>query len=329
MRAACYEKTGTADEVLRVIEVPRPTPAAGEVLVRVHASGVNPVDVKTRSGSRGGELPYPRIIPHSDGAGVVEALGEGVPPHRLGERVWLWNCCWGRAHGTAAEYVAAPSAMAVPLPDNTSFAAGACLGIPALTAWHAVAVDGGVSGKAVLVAGGAGAVGHYAIQFAKAAGARLIIASVSSDAKAKIALAAGADAVVNYRTENLVERVLAATGGSGVDRVIEVDGHANREQNPALVRPEGDIVVYGSGAADVAVPFRPSILKNLRYRFFIVFNLTAEDRASAQAGVTKLLAAGRLSHHLGPQFSLADIAAAHREVERGALGNVVVNVSPA
>lgn len=324
MRAALYESTGPAEQVLRVVEMPVPAPGPGEVRVRVHASGVNPVDVKTRSGSRGAQLPFPRIIPHSDGAGVIEALGDGVPPHRLGERVWVWNCSWGRADGTAAEAVVVPSAMAVPLPANTSFAAGACLGIPALTAWHAVAVDGGVAGKAVLVAGGAGAVGHYAIQFAKAAGARQVIASVSSEAKAGIAHEAGADLALDYRAPDFVQKVLTATGGLGVDRVVEVDGHANRELNPALVRAEGDIVVYGSGAPELALPFRPSILKNLRYRFFIVFNLTARDRAAAHAGLTRLLVEDRLTHHLGPQFTLADIAAAHREVERGALGNVVV-----
>ena len=329
MRAACFDKTGPALEVLQRVELPVPTPGPGEVLVRVHASGVNPVDVKTRSGSRGGALPFPRIVPHSDGAGVIEALGKGVPPHRLGERVWLWNCCWGRAHGTAADYVAVPTAMAVPLPDNTSFAAGACLGIPALTAWHAVAMDGGVAGKSVLVAGGAGAVGHYAIQFARATGARQVITSISSPAKATIARAAGADLALNYRAPGFVDEVLAATGGLGVDRVIEVDGHANREINPALLRAEGDVVVFGSGAPEVAVPFRPSILKNLRYRFFIVFNLTAQDRAAAHAGVTRLLVAGSLQHHLGPSFTLEGIAEAHLAVERGALGNVVVNVSPA
>ena len=327
MRAASFDHTGPALEVLQLTDLPVPTPGAGEVLVRVHASGVNPVDVKTRSGSRGGALPFPRIIPHSDGAGVIQALGAGVPKHRLGERVWLWNCCWGRAHGTAAEYVAVPSAMAVPLPANTSFAAGACLGIPALTAWHAVAMDGGVAGKSVLVAGGAGAVGHYAIQFAKAAGARQVIASISSPTKAAITSDAGVDLAIDYRQKNLAERVLEATDGRGVDRVIEVDGHANRELNPALLRAEGDIVVYGSGAPDVAVPFRPSILKNLRYRFFIVFNLTARDRAAAHAGVARLLAAGSLRHHLGPSFALEDIAEAHLAVERGALGNVVVEMA--
>ena len=327
MRAACYERTGPAAEVLRLVELPMPTPGPGEVRVRVHASGVNPVDVKTRNGSRGAQLPFPQMIPHSDGAGVIEATGPGVPAHRLGERVWLWNCAWGRPQGTAAEYVVVPSAQAVPLPHATSFAEGACLGIPALTAWHAVHVDGGVAGKRVLVAGGAGAVGHYAIQFAKAAGARQVLASVSSPHKAHVALAAGADLAIDYRQENLVERVLDATEGEGVERVVEVDGQANREANPAITCPEAEIVVYGSGASDVAVPFRPSILKNLRYRFFIVFNLNAEDRARALAGLTRRLAAGCVQHHLGAHFTLDEIAAAQEAVERAAIGNVVIELA--
>ncbi len=326
MRAATYDRTGPATEVLALVDLPEPAPGAGEVLVRVHVSGVNPVDVKSRAGTRTTQLPFPSIIPHSDGAGIIEGVGAGVSPARLGERVWLYNACWGRAAGTAAEYIALPAAQAVPLPDNTSFAAGACLGIPALTAWHAVAVDGGVAGKTVLVAGGAGAVGHYAIQFARAAGAARIISSVSSESKAALARGAGADAAINYRTEPLVDRVLAETGGQGVDRVIEVDGKANLEADTRLLRAEGDAIIYGSGGADVVVPFLPSVLKNLRYRFFIVFNLSADDRAAALLDLTRQLEAGHLLHHLGPVFPLERSAEAHLAVEGGAIGNVVVTL---
>lgn len=326
MRAAVFERTGPADEVLQLVDLPTPSPGPGEVLVRVHTSGINPVDVKTRAGLRSSQLPFPRITPHSDGAGVIEAVGDGIARSRCGERVWLYNACWGRAAGTAAEYVALPATLAVPLPDETSFGAGACLGIPALTAWQAVSVDGGVRGKTVLVAGGAGAVGHYAIQFARAAGAARVFASVSGPQKAALALAAGADHVINYRTEDLVAQVLALTDGRGVERVIEVDGNANIAQDAALVAAEGDVIVYGNGGGDVPVPFFPSVLKNLRYRFFIVFNLTPAARGAALADLTRQLLSGRLQHQLGPAFALADIAAAHRAVEAGAIGNVVLAV---
>ena len=326
MRAALFDRTGPAAEVLQLVDIATPEPGAGEVRVRVHASGVNPVDVKMRGGARTTQLAFPSITPHSDGAGVIEGVGAGVPAARLGERVWLYNACWGRPQGTAAESVVVPSLQAVPLPANTSFEAGACFGIPALTAWQAVNMDGGVHGKTVLVAGGAGAVGHYAIQFARAAGAARILASVSGPEKAGIALAAGADVAINYRTEDLVARVLAETAGRGVHRVIEVDGKANLAQDALLVQAEGDVIVYGSGGADVAVPFLPSVVKNLRYRFFIVFNLTPADRAAANADLTRQVLAGTLQHHLGPSFPLARIAEAHEAVESGAVGNVVVTI---
>ena len=183
MLAAFYTRTGPAREVLNVGEIETPEAGPGEVRVRLATSGVNPSDVKTRGGVRSRDLPFPRIVPHSDGAGVIDQVGDGVPPGRLGERVWVWNAAWGRPCGTAAQFVVLPAQQAVPLPANTGFEAGACLGIPALTAYHAVHCNGGVAGKTVLVAGGAGAVGHYAIQFAKIAGARLVITTVSGAAR--------------------------------------------------------------------------------------------------------------------------------------------------
>lgn len=325
MQAAFYERTGAARSVLAVADLPTPQPAAGEVRVKLATSGVNPSDVKMRGGIRGGDLPWPRIVPHSDGAGVIDAVGAGVPASRIGERVWVWNACWGRPYGTAAEYVCLPSIQAVPLPADVDFAAGACFGIPALTAWHAVHMDGGCAGRQVLVTGAAGAVGHYAVQFAKAAGAR-VIATVSSEEKAAIARAAGADEVLYYRREDVAARALEMTGGEGVDRVIEVDLAANLPAALGALRAEGDIVAYGSGALEIAVPFLPSVFKNIRYRFFIVYHLTPADRARAVAGLTRALEAGTLTHHLGPSFPLAGIAAAHEAVEAGALGNVVVTL---
>ncbi len=327
MRAAFYEQTGPAREVLTLGELPAPEPGPGEVRVRVAWSGVNPSDVKSRAGLRTKAMPFPRVVPHSDGGGVIDRVGEGVDPARVGQRVWVWNAAWGRADGTAAEYVALPAGQAVPLPEGADPAAGACLGIPALTAYHAVAVDGGVRGKSVLVAGGGGAVGHYAVQLAKLKGARQVIATVGSNATAELARAAGADLVFNYREEGVAARCREAAGGGGVDRVIEVDFAANVGKDLEALSHEGDVVVYGSGAPEVTVPFLPAILKNVLVRFFIVYNLTPEDRARAVADLTRLLEAGALSHNISARLPLERIAEAHELVEQGrAAGNVVLEV---
>lgn len=327
MRAALYERTGPAAEVLTVREVPTPNAGAREVRVKIAYSGVNPSDVKSRAGLRSKNLAFPQIIPHSDGAGVIDQVGEGVDASRIGERVWIWNGAWGRANGTACEYMVLPATQAVRLPDCVSLAAGACLGIPAITGLHGVATDGGVVGKSVLIAGGAGAVGHYAIQFAKLMGAAQVITTVSNDAKAALAHAAGADVIVNYKTEDVAKACLAATQGRGVDRIVEVDFAANAALDFAAVRAEGDIVVYGSGAAEVALPFFPAILKNVRVRFYIVYNLNAHDRAHNQAALTSYLSRNRLTHNVAAEIPLADIVRAHEMVERGAVvGNVVVKI---
>lgn len=328
MRAAMYLQTGPAGEVLRVVEQARPEPGPGEVRVRVAWSGVNPSDVKSRAGTRSRTLPFPRIVPHSDGAGVVDAAGEGVPESRLGERVWIWNGAWSRADGTAAEWIVLPSAQAVKLPEGVSLDVGACLGIPALTACHAVAVDGGVAGKRVLVAGGAGAVGHYAVQMARLSGAASVITTVSSDEKAAHARAAGADVIIDYRREDVVARVMEATGNQGVDCIIEVDFAANAALDFALLAPEGRIVVYGSGASDISVPFVPAILKNARLSFFIVYNLSPADRAAAVRQLHAWLQAGALQHTIALRLPLEQIAKAHEAVEAGRLiGNVMLRIS--
>ncbi|HEU0305573.1 MAG TPA: NADPH:quinone reductase [Lysobacter sp.] len=327
MRTALYSRTGPAREVLSIAERPQPQPGPAEVRVRVAWSGVNPSDVKSRAGTRSPTLPFAEIIPHSDGSGVIDAVGEGVPGERIGERVWLWNAAWGRAHGTAAEWVTLPSAQAVPLPAGVPLEVGANLGIPALTALHALSVDGGVRDKRVLVAGGAGAVGHYAVQMARLLGARQVIASVSSPEKATVALAAGADLAIDYRREPLAERVSEATGGAGVDRIVEVDFAANVAQDFALVAPEGQIVVYGSGAPEIAVPFVPAILKNVRVVFFIVYHLAPADREAATRQLTAWLAAGALQHNIALRLPLQQVAEAHEAVESGrVIGNVVLDV---
>jgi NADPH2:quinone reductase len=327
MKAAFYDKLGPAREVLQLGELPDPQPGPGEVRVRLEWSGVNPSDVKSRMGLRSKQMPFPRVVPHSDGAGVVDAVGDGVAKARIGERVWVWNAAWGRAHGTACERVCLPQEQAVPLPEGTSGEAGACLGIPALTALHAVLMDGGVAGKTVLVAGGAGAVGHYAVQMASRLGAARVLASASTRDKAALARSAGADEVVLYKTEPLAERVLELTHGAGVDRIIELDLAANAEADLQALRPGGECVVYGSGAPTLQLPFFPLIARNLQLKFFIVYHLAPPDRARAVATLTRMLQQGVLQHNIAARLPLAEIAAAHELVESGrAVGNVVLQV---
>lgn len=327
MRAAYYEQTGPAREVLRVADLPDPTPAPGEVRVRVEWSGVNPSDVKSRAGLRSKVMPFPRVIPHSDGSGVVDAVGEGVDRQRIGQRVWLWNAAWGRPFGTAATHCCVPQQQAVPLPEGTPGEAGACLGIPALTALQAVMMDGGVAGKRVLVAGGAGAVSHYAIQFASCMGAAQIITTVSSAHKAALAREAGADATIEYKTEPVVERTRELTQGRGIDRILELDLAANAVLDAEVLAPGGEIVAYGSGPPPMNLPFFPLISKNVQVKFFIVYHLPAPERERAIGALQRMLARATLKHNIALRLPLERIADAHEAVEQGtAIGNVVVGL---
>jgi NADPH2:quinone reductase len=288
---------------------------------------VNPSDVKSRAGTRTKSLPFARIVPHSDGSGVIDQVGPNAPSTRIGERVWMWNAAWMRPFGTAAQYVVLPSEQAVPLPQNTELAVGACLGIPALTAYHAVTADGGVADKNVLVAGGAGAVGHYAIQLARIKGAKQIIATVSGPEKAALAREAGADMVLNYRTDDLPSRISNITHGQGVDRIVEVDLAANMELDISLLRPGGKVIAYGSGVQEVSVPFSPAIRKGLHLYFFIVYNLASPARDAAIAELSGLLEENRLLHNIAARLTLEQIVEAHELVEQGrAMGNVVLKV---
>lgn len=327
MRATFYERTGAARDVLRLGELPDPVPGPGELRVKLQWSGVNPSDVKSRAGLRSPVMPFPRVTPHSDGMGVVDAVGPGVDAGRLGERVWLWNGAWARPAGTAAQYITVPEQQAVPLPDGVPGEAGACFGIPALTALHALLVDGGVAGKTVLIAGGAGAVGHYAVQFARRLGAKHIVATVSSAEKAERVRAAGADTVVDYKTENVAERVRQVTGGLGVDRVIEVDVVANAALNMEAVRPGGEWVVYGSGAVQFTLPFFALAACSPRIRLFIVYLLEEADRRRAIDTLNGFLARGDLVHQIAARLPLERIVEAHELVESGrAIGNVVLSI---
>jgi NADPH2:quinone reductase len=324
MRAVWYERNGTAD-VLHVGEMPDPTPGPGEVRVRIVTSGINPSDWKRRQGLTR-RLEFPRVIPHQDGAGVIDRIGPGVPASRLGERVWLYQSQIGRPFGTAAEYTVQPAAQAVPLPPNTSFAEGAGLGVPAMTAHRCVFADGPVTGKTVLVTGGAGAVGHYAIQLAKLHGAQ-VLATVSSDQKAQIALAAGADATINYRTEDTVQRLRDITRGEGVDHIVEVDFAGNFRVSREVLRSNGVLAVYAAGvAAQPAVPlqFKAS---NITVRFVLVYDMPEPAKHAAVQEITQLLEGGKLRHLAGPHFPLESVRQAHQAVEGGTIGKVVLEVA--
>ena len=325
MRAAFYERNGPAGEVLKLGEVDTPRPGPGEVRVKLATSGVNPSDVKARSGATR-KIAYPRVIPHSDGAGEIDMVGEGVSSFRVGERVWVWNAQWARAFGTCAEYVTMPSQQAVRLPANTNFEVGACLGIPAMTAYHAIAISGAAPGMTLLIAGGAGAVGHYAVQFAKAAGAT-VIATISSPEKAAMARAAGADHAIDYQRENVGARVTDITGNRGVDAIVERDVAVNAKLIPATLRPRGLVVVYGTGTAEAAMPLMFLLRNAIALKFIYVYELDAAERAAALAGIERALAAGTLITNIGATFPLADIVAAHEAVEQGKVsGNVVVTI---
>ena len=325
MRAAYYEKNGAARDVLHVGDVETPKPGPGEVRVKLKTSGVNPSDVKAREG-RTRKIGYPRVIPHSDGAGEIDMVGDGVPTSRQGERVWVWNAQWKRPFGTCAQYVVLPQALAVALPASASFEAGACLGIPAMTAYHAVAVSGIGKGSNVLISGGAGGVGHYAIQFAKARGAN-VLTTVSSQAKADLARAAGADHTIDYKRDNVGERVMAAAGKAGVDAIVEMDLAANAKLYPAVLRPRGHVVVYGTGSAEATIPAQPSLVNAFKIEFAYVYELTAAEREAAVSGINRMLEAKTLTNNVALTLPLDDIAAAHEAVEQGqTMGNVVVTL---
>ncbi|MDE2150233.1 MAG: NADPH:quinone reductase [Gammaproteobacteria bacterium] len=327
MQAAWYSTLGPAREVLVIGEMARPEPAAGEVLVRVYASGVNPSDVKARAGTRAGVsgLVWPRVIPHSDGAGIVEDVGADVPRARVGERVWLWNAQWQRPFGTAAEYVALPAAQAVPLPASTSFTEGACLGIPAMTAHRCIHADGPVSGQTLLITGGAGTVARYAIQFAKLAGAT-VVTTVSNPTKAGHARSAGADFILNYREDDVASAVMDLTAGRGVDRIVDLEFGANLPVSLQVIRPNGLIVAYGSAAVmRPELPFYPLMFKGVNLRLVLIYILPDEARAAALRDLGRLLNEGALSHAVARCLPLAETAAAHELVESSdKLGSVVV-----
>jgi NADPH2:quinone reductase len=312
--------------VLTYGEMPTPLAGPGEVRVRLEASGVNPADVGRRGGSYRA-MEYPQVIPNSDGAGIIDQVGEGVARLSVGQRVWLFNGQRnGRAFGTAAEYIALAEHLVTPLPDDLSFAAGATLGIPAMTAWCCLFGDGPIAGQTVLVTGGAGAVGHYAVQFAKWGGAR-VIATVSSAAKAEQARLGGADPIVNYKTDDVVAKVMAFTEQRGVDRVVDVDFGGNISTTLKLMAMNSTIAVYATnGNRTPVVPMRDLMEKCTALRALVLFALPPSLLAAGQADITKWLKAGKRIHNVAAQFALSDTAQAHLAVEKGdKLGTVIVD----
>ena len=323
MKAAWYRRQGPAREVFEIGQLPDPQPAPGEVRVRVRASGVNPTDTYTRSGLRRRGMPFETIVPNQDGAGVIDAVGEGVAESRIGERVYLTMAQWQRPWGTASEYVALPQDRAIPLPKEIGFEEGACLGVPILTAHYALALYGGVAGQTVLVQGGAGAVGFYAIQFAKFQGAT-VIATVSGDAKARIARSAGADHVINYRDEDLGARVAECTGGRRAERLLEVNFAVNSVKFPLLLGKGGTAIVYGSGGPEGAIASTWGIQNQPTLRFIYMYELPAPAYGAAYADLARWSAEGRLKHLPVRTFPLEEIGAAHELVERGTDGTRAV-----
>jgi len=323
VKAVWYEQIGAADDVLTHGNIDDPEVSDGEALVRIRTSGVNPSDVKTRAGARG-ELQFPRIIPHSDGAGNIEAVGNGVDKNRIGERVWLWNGAFGRAFGTCAE----PANQAVEMPENSTFEAGACMGIPASTAYHGVFSGGSVKNKTLLVTGGAGAVGHYAIQLAKWDGAQ-VVATVSGPEKGLAAKEAGADLVVNYKTDDVVEAVNDFTSGKGVDRIVEVEFGGNLSISEQIIKTNGVIAAYGSVAVgNPELPFYNLMFKNAVLKMYLIYIVPGEARMKIIEGLTKALSENALVHQIAKSFDLTETIQAHKTVEAGKLiGNTIINLA--
>jgi len=327
MKAAWYEKNGEARDVLHIGEIDTPVPGPGEVRVKLSVSGVNPSDYKSR---RTRPLNAPKIIPHSDGGGIIDAVGEGVPSSRIGERVWTWNGQWQRPYGTAAEYIALASEQAVKLPDHMSFDGAACMGIPGLTAYEAVRHLGDIQGKTILVIGASSSVGHYAAQMAVLKGAR-VIGTVGSEDKAVHARSAGVSETINYKTENVAARVKALTHGKGADGIVDMDfSTTSALLREGALAPHGIVACYGSNShEEPSVPFRFFLTASIQLNFFLVYDLTPAERVAAVQGLSELLATGKIKHAIGARFKLQEIAAAHEAVEQGKLiGNVVIDCQP-
>jgi len=324
MKTALYSRNGPADSVLEFHDKPTPAPKAGEVMIKLETSGVNPSDVKSRAGR---PLVFDFIIPHSDGAGTIEAIGVGVDNARVGERVWIWNGQWQRAFGTSAEYIAVPEAQAVPLDDDISFETAACFGIPGLTAAHGINLLDYNTSQTVLVTGAASAVGHYATQMATLMGYKVI--GTASAAKHDIVMEAGAIACIDYQQEDVDEHVLEITNGEGVGAVIDMDfSTTSRLVSSAALQPYGTIYSYGSNdMGEIPVPFRDLLFKTISLQFYLVYELDPKQRIAAIDRLNWFMRSGRANTHIAHVLPFEKIVEAHELVESGrANGNVVLKL---
>ncbi|QSY97835.1 NADPH:quinone reductase (plasmid) [Rhizobium bangladeshense] len=329
MRAAFYDRQGSAKDVLTVGDLPDPQPGAGEVRVRMIFSGINPSDIKTRTGFGGKPMPFRRIVPHQDGAGIIDAVGYGVPDTRIGERVWIYMAQWGRAFGTAAEFAVVPSVQAVKLSDNTSSEIGASLGVPAMTAHRCLFADGDLRGKRVLVQGGAGAVGNAAILLAKWAGA-WVAATVSREEQAEIARQAGADLVINRHEHDVPQAVRLATSDYGVDRIVDVDISANIDTAISCLTRDGLVSAYSteSPQAKLAIPFFPALLGGFSFRFVYVYTMPEAAMRQAAYEISACAASGAYTPQIAKTFTLDAVPEAHELQESGkAVGKILVRVT--
>lgn len=336
MRAAWYKRTGPAADVIEIGDLPDETLgplSPGDVRVRILASGINPADVKRRAGWGGSTMQHELVIPHADGAGMVEAVGDGVPKSFVGQRVWLHNGQGGygeagRAFGTAAEVIQLPADQVFRLPDRLDFAEGACLGIPTLTAYHAVFADGPVSDQTVLVTGAAGAVGHFAAQFAIGGGAH-VIATVSTKEKAAHVAATGVEDILFRHEEDIAERVMALTGGNGVDRIVEVDFGANLDVIRKILKPRAVIAAYSSTAVpEPTLPYYDFAFRGATLRFIQGFLLSAEIIKAATGLIEEMASRDALQVAIAARLPLEEIVAAHEAVESGGvIGNVVLELN--
>lgn len=324
MQAAWFCQFGPAEKVLEVGEIERPVASAGEVLVRLATSAINPSDVKKRAGSFPDLLDGGLVIPNSDGAGVIEAVGSGVSAARIGERVWIYQAQYARRFGTAAQFVAIDASRAVTLADEISFEIGACLGIPAMTAHRAVFADGRVDGQTIVITGGAGRVGHYAIQWASQAGAR-VIATASNRDDIATCIEAGAQAVVNHRDPDWDEQIIEQVGGANVDRVIDVEFGANLDKTLKFIGTSGVITSYSSTqVSEPTLPFFQMMYKDLTVRLIIVYAMPEPAKAHAIADIGTALAEQLLIHRVAHVLPLHEIVRGNQLIEAGGLSGSVI-----
>lgn len=328
MKAIWYEQYGNARDVLKYGEIETPVPKSDEIRVSVEVSGLNPSDIKRRRAVSAANPNFPKVIPHMDGSGIIDAVGSNVSNFRKGDRVWLYEAQFGRAFGTAAEYVVLPEHQAVKLPEGISFEAGASLGVPAMTAHRCLFLDGPIKGKTILVQGGAGAVGKYAIELAKWGSAGNVIATVSSEEKANVAREAGADHVVNYKAENSVEKI-RGLATEGVDLVVEVSFGSNWATDAAVLKENGIISAYSSDSQrEPKISFPALMGKNLTVHFILVYLMPKEAHKDAIRAIQDALGKQYLEPTIARRFPLSSTIDAHEFLESGkALGKILIDVA--